>query len=329
MRFIIISFIVLLTIQQYPLMAESTREEQLKQDSAKILDISKNIAEFYELPDGLDIQEITEKLLTSPYVRERQKNSIVQESRRIFVFSYPSDGLKIKGFISFVPHPDKNPTLILLRGGNREFGLHSPGSDISCVRRYTVISTTYRGGISEGQDEFGGNDVNDVKNLIDYIPELERKLGMAIQNEKMHLLGGSRGGMQMFLVLARFPEIQKKITKIVSLSGLLDMRFTILDRVDMKNMFIEDFGLVENDPDQWIDHRDPLLAAKKLRADLPVLIIQGLADIRSPPDEGYNMIRVLESNGNPVTYLEFVDGEHCLTNRSDRMELIADWLEKE
>lgn len=35
----------------------------------------------------------------------------------------------------------------------------------------------------------------------------------------------------------------------------------------------------------------------------------------------------LQENGNPVDYIEIPEGDHCLGNRPDRMELIADWFE--
>ena len=142
------------------------------------------------MPPGVEIRDITEELLKSPYVKDPQKQSIQSSKRRILVFIYPSDGFKIKGLISFVPNPQNNPLLVVLRGGNKMFGILNPGSDLVCPEDYTVISTMYRGGVSEGVDEFGGDDVNDVKNLMNFIPELENKIGINIQNQKAFLLGG-------------------------------------------------------------------------------------------------------------------------------------------
>ncbi len=41
------------------------------------------------------------------------------------------------------------------------------------------------------------------------------------------------------------------------------------------------------------------------------------------------MVQTLKENVNKVDYLEIPNGEHCLSNRTDRMDLIADWLELE
>ena len=136
------------------------------------------------MPADVDLKDITDDLLQSPYVKDAQKNSIQQLNRRILVFTYPSDGFKIKGLISFVSDPQNHPLLVFLRGGNRVFGVLNPGDDLICFEQYTVISSMYRGGVSEGEDEFGGSDVNDVKNLMDFIPELESKLNLNFQKKK-------------------------------------------------------------------------------------------------------------------------------------------------
>ena len=167
-----------------------------------------------------------------------------------------------------------------------------------------------------------------MKNLLKFIPELERRLDVIFKKENMFLMGNSRGGMQMFLALARFPKIQNRVSKVVSLSGLLDLSQMMLDRRDMKEMFMNEFGLVENNEEDWISYRDPMRVVNKLRSDLPILIIQGAADIRVSLEVGYHMVAELEANGNPVVYWEVVDGDHCLKNYPDRMEIIADWLEQ-
>jgi dipeptidyl aminopeptidase/acylaminoacyl peptidase len=331
MQFLVF-FLIILTSSIF-LAAESSfgDEERRNQEEIKILEISLEYAKFYEPPtDDVEVWEITENILESSFVSEVRKQSIRDFGRRIFVFIYPSDGLKIKGLISFVPNPHENQTLIVLRGGNQIFGILNPGCDFMCAEDYTVISTTYRGGVSEGQDEFGGADVNDVKNLIGYIPQLEQKLSITIQKEKMNWLGTSRGGMQLFLALARFPELQTRVTKIVSLSGILDMRQWMTGRPDMKVVFIEEFGLVENvNEEEWINTRDPLLAADKINPNLPILIIQGTIDNRVDLEEGYHMVNRLQENGQNVSYWELEDGEHCLTNISDRMDRIVSWLKED
>lgn len=204
-----------------------------------------------------------------------------------------------------------------------------PATDFTCIRGYTVIATAYRGGVSEGEDQFGGDEVNDVQNLMDYIPVLEQKLGLQFSPSKIFMLGQSRGGMEMFLALGRSPTLQGQITKAASLSGLLDMNECMRDRGDMRQMFINCFGLIPGvNEEEWVKLRDPINTVANIRKDLPFLIIQGANDIRVGLNEAQNMINQLKENGSNVEYLEVPNGDHCLSNLPNRMDLIADWFER-
>ncbi len=309
---------------------ESVEQNQdtLARETELLKERSKDLIQFYDLKNGEDIREITADLLNSPLIIESRKPAIRANERRIFVFTYPSDGLMIKGLISYIPNPQKQRTMILTRGGNNFIALLDPASRLMNLETYTVISSALRGAVSEGRDEFGGEDVNDIKNLIDYIPILEEKLQIHLQKEKMIMLGPSRGAMQMFLFLSRYPEMQSQFAKIVSLSGILDIRQYIRERPDMKTMFIQDFGLIEKgNLDEWADRRDPLLTADKIRRDLPILILQGSADNRVSLEHGYNMVSTLQSNENEVTYWEIDGGNHCLSNMDDLTSRIYSWVE--
>jgi dipeptidyl aminopeptidase/acylaminoacyl peptidase len=285
--------------------------------------------QFYVLEEGVDLKEITQIVLNSNETKENIKQKVIATGRRFFLFVYPSDGFQVKGYISFVPNPEENNLLVLLRGGNRIFGLMPPASAYSCVRNYTVIATAYRGGVSQGVDQFGGDEVNDVQNLMLFFPTLSEKLGISFRPKNVFMLGASRGGMEMFLALGRSPCLQQQISKAASLSGMLDIRECMLHRADMRNMFMRDFGLVpEENEDKWVALRDPLNAASHIRKDLPILILQGAKDLRVSLNEGYHMLAKLRENGNFVDYIEVPEGDHCLANQSNRMELIADWFEK-
>lgn len=302
--------------------------EKLRIETEDALARAVKQATLYELPPGEDLYEITDKILKHELVSEEQKELIASSGRRMFLFTYPSDGLHIKGVISFIPDPENHPLLVVLRGGNKTFGVINPGGKIMTPEYYSVITTTYRDGFSEGKDEFGGADVDDVKNLIDFIPTLEERLNHKFQNQNKYLLGLSRGGMEMFLALSRFPELQTYFNKAISLSGMLDMRDWIMSREDIKQMFIDSFGLIEGENEElWINERDPLLAAEYINHDLPILIIQGKDDLRVRLEIGYHMVEKLQSQGNKAEYLEFDNADHCLYNL-EFMDIILDLLKE-
>lgn len=306
-----------------------SRKELREEESKAIREKSLRIAtQFYSLEEGEEIKEITQNILESSDTKDLIKQRIIDSGRRFFLFTYPSDGFKVKGYLSFVTNSSLNPLLILLRGGNREFGLMHPASDFTCSRNYTVIATAYRGGVSEGTDQFGGDDVNDVPNLMEYFPILTQKLGLEFHPHKVFMLGGSRGGMEMFLALGRSPFLQSLVTKAASLSGLLDIRECMRDSEGLRKMFITDFGLIPGKNEEaWIAERNPIDVIPKLKKDLPLLIIQGTDDLRGSLNEGYHMVEKLKENGNCVDYLEVPGATHCLSNQPNPMDLIADWFE--
>lgn len=323
------TFLSFFSFQQLHASDKTRHQEILKEESKDALEQGLRISQqFYSLEEQETFKEMTDMILESHETKESIKQMIRATGRRFFLFQYPSDGFQVKGYISFVPDSEENPLLIFLRGGNRTFGLMNPAIDITSAHNYTVIATTYRGGVSEGTDEFGGAEVNDVLHLMEYFPILQEKLGIHFSPKKTFILGESRGGMEMFLALSRSIALQHQVTKAVSLSGMIDLQETMEDREDMRSMFISDFALEPGSNEEaWIAPRDPIKNVSNLRKDLPFLIIQGTDDLRVSLNEGYHMIRVLESNGNPVTYLEVPGGDHTIENQPDRMKIIMSWLE--
>lgn len=292
------------------LLSPENQEKRLE-ESKQVLQKSKETAEIYRKVDGKGLLEITQDLESS--------------DRRIFLFEYPSDGHIVKGYLSLAKDFENKPMVLFIRGGNRLLGLVPPNHRSSFLKDFTVIATSLRGGINEGEDEYGGEDVNDIRNLIDFIPELESRMGISFSNSERYIFGASRGGLQMMLALTRFPYLQSYFNKAVSLSGPLDLEEHIKVRPDMVRMFQRDFGYMGQQ--SWIDYRNPIHHARKIRHNFPLLIIQGTEDNRVSLVEGKNMARALEERGCDVEYLE-LEGDHCLKNRVDTMDIIAGWLEK-
>lgn len=305
------------------------KEPTLEQENQSIEDFSKRMRQFYELDKQEKWREVTEEVLLSTDTSQDSKESIRAYHRRIFVFKYPSDGLWIKGFISFTPQSNHHPLLILYRWGNENFALMNPGVIYATYGDYIVVSSTLRGGVSEGKDEFGGADVDDIKNLMDFLPELFKELNVKLQPTCVFMLGPSRGGMEMFLTLARFPELQSRVNKVVALSAILDLHRLIQDRPnDMKILLQNHFGLQEGEKGEaWIAKRDPLNTIPNLKKSLPFLIIQGTADARINLEEGHQMVQSLHDSQHQVDYWEVQNGDHALLNSPHIMNDIVHWLE--
>lgn len=303
-------------------------QKPLEQENTAIQGEAADIEKFYELGPKENWRDITSEVVASPDTSPESIEAIRTFQRRIIVFKYPSDGLWIKGFFTYTPHPDFHPLLILYRWGNTDFAMMNPGDDFATYRNYTVISSTLRGGVSEGKDEYGGADVDDMKNLMEFLPRLAKELGIELHPSCVFMLGPSRGGLEMFLTLARFPELQNHVNKVVAVSGALDLHRLIQDRPDMKKMFQSQFGLTSGrSGEAWIAKRDPLNTVPYLKKSLPVLIIQGTADQRIDLEEGRHMRDVLKDSGHTVDYWEIPHGDHVLINTPHIFSSIARWLE--
>lgn len=319
------SFFLLSSLSANPL--QTAKELEISNNYIK--NISKEIESLYTLNDNEKWRDITAEVLASADTPAENKQCILLHKRRIIVFKYPSDGLWIKAFISYTPSPTFRPMLLLYRGGNESFGLLNPGIIYAIWGYYTVVSSTLRGGVSEGKDEFGGQDVNDIKNLVDFIPTISRELNIQLQPPCVFMLGLSRGGLEMFLTLAKFPELQNRVNKVVALSSILDLHHMLQERSqDMKDMLTQHFGLQEGKKGEaWIAARDPLNTVPSIKKSLPVLIVQGTADIRVDLEEGHRMTETLKKNGNAVQYWEIANGSHVLMNNPYIMNNITRWLE--
>jgi len=118
---------------------------------------------------------------------------------------YWSDGLRVNWFIFKPWRPRvKLPVIVWNRGGHCDLGLVSPHQLITRFAAFLsagfiVLASQYRGNDGgEGLEEFGGQDVNDVLNLVTLASHLDYA-----DAHNVHLLGESRGGMMVLLALRK------------------------------------------------------------------------------------------------------------------------------
>lgn len=124
----------------------------------------------------------------------------------IFKLSYLSvDNLKISGFLIIPLNiKQKNPLVIMNRGGNGNYGIVNEMMITRTLAKlashgYIVIGSNLRGNDeSEGIDEFGGKDINDVYSLFQIIDRLEN-----VDLDRIYQIGWSRGGITNFNILKK------------------------------------------------------------------------------------------------------------------------------
>ena len=245
---------------------------------------------------------------------------------RFWKFTYESDGLKVCGYMAAPRQGGSLPCIIENRGGNRDF---SPWTDTNSVRLfaplaaagYFVIASNYRGSPgSEGQEEFGGADVNDVLNLLPLIDALKPEVDPA----RIGMEGWSRGGMMTYLALTR----TKRIAAAIIGSGEVDLAEGIKLRPEMETNVIAELvpGYATNKV-QALRERSAIFWPEKLATNTPILLLAGTADWRINPMNSLKMAEKLYQQRHPFRLVMFEGGDHHLSEfRDERTRITLDWF---
>jgi len=238
---------------------------------------------------------------------------------------YSSDGLKVVGFV-LKPRgfQGKLPVLIYNRGGNRDYGMISRGQiEFSlaslAAQNYVVLASQYRGvDGGEGEEHFGGDDVNDVLNLI----PLARSLPYA-DVEKLVMLGDSRGGLMTYLAIKSGAPI--KAAAVVGAPS--DLEDSYWGRDAMGKVLDELIGGAPWQKSQEYRDRSALYWPEKLT--VPLLILHGEFDWRVPCAQSERLAERLLRLGLPHELVLFPAGDHGLSRfRNERNRLILEWFSK-
>lgn len=246
------------------------------------------------------------------------------DSTDFFKIRYNSEGLKIEGFIA-KPNQYKSPKLpaiIFCRGGNQSYGMLNAFqlkmiNDLS-LNGFVVFASQLRGNMSsEGVDEFGGKDINDILKLID----IAKKLDFVDENN-IHVLGYSRGGMNTYQVSKLTDDINS-----IAVVGAPTNKFeSIKFRENMyHNVYKPLFGDTISNRDEYVK-RSPIYWHDKINE--PLLILHGTDDNRVAVEEAKQLIDSLNaSNRKNFKFNIFEGGNHPLSNFTNKRDsLIINWF---
>lgn len=249
------------------------------------------------------------------------------KTTRVLDMIYVSDGLKIHGYMIF-PRDLGNrplPVLVFNHGGNRNYG-RLLIRDLIWLNRfaakgYLVVASQYRGvDGSEGVDEFGGSDVDDVLNIA----ALATALPFADPG-RLYMVGHSRGGMMTYLTLKN----SKSFNAAVVLAGECDL----MKGLEAWPSFERDV-YAEMIPNYATDKTAQLAARSSCdwpeKISTPVYIMQGDQDDKVEPAQATMMAAELRALGKPIKLKIFQGGKHDLFFRdpfqSDVVSEIDDWF---
>jgi len=235
----------------------------------------------------------------------------------IYSIRYASDAYQVMGFVAapgdFMYR--SYPILIYNRGGNREFGALTPDYVLwYAMRGYIVLASQYRGILGgTGQEQFGGDDINDVLRLID----ISESLHFA-QQGGVYMLGVSRGGMMTYIASRMDDRIRAAAVWAASSNSFE----SFYEREDaMQMVYIELVGGTPEELPEEFERRSAVMWADEII--VPLLIGHGgEADWRVPTHHAINMAEALENYSKQHRLIIFPDADHSHweTNFLDEMD---------
>ena len=257
--------------------------------------------------------------LRQNYSKESRER-ILENMQNVTVFNleYFSQGYWVKGFfIDSVQQLVDAPLIIYNRGGSKDYG--AIGLKTILFRMipfaalgYPVIATQYTGNMgSEGKDEFGGE--QDIQSVVDLF-DVAKKIRSFNEN-KIVMIGESRGGMMTYKVSTRVPWIRLAIinSAAVDISHSYTLRPNLKDfRKDMYNVSSE----VEN------KKRSALYWPEELPNNTKFLVFHGTEDEKTPVDDTLLLINKMILLKKDVQFHLYKD-EHCLRSHYKDFKQIA------
>ena len=209
------------------------------------------------------------------------------------------------------------PLVIFCRGGNHEYGRLTvvnvvfPFADLTAAG-YGVLASNYRGNDGgKGADSFGGDDVEDVLELI--------RLGRQMpwwDGKNIYLLGWSRGGMMVYRALKEGAQVQAAAT----LAGLADVRMTDAER---RAHYVPLVPHANADLEQELTRRSALAWPEAI--ETPLMLLHGDADRNIDVAQSQTLAFELDQWGHENKLVIFPAGTHSLSRyqRQAAEEILA------
>ena len=248
----------------------------------------------------------------------------VIENTTVEKFTYLSDGLKVKGYIAY-PNDDSKryPCIIWNRGGYRENGAIDSFTARGVYGQlanwgYVVFASQYRGNAGgEGEEQLGGEDINDIQNLIPLAEEITQA-----DSEKWGIEGWSRGGMMTYLMLQKNHNFKCAI-----LSGAIsNLEKNAEDNPKLNKFYKKIIG--ENNFEGELKKRSAHYFVNEL-PKIPYLILHGGNDETVSPNQSREMSRLMYENKILHRLVIFEGGDHFLkSHRKEVDSLRKNWFEK-
>jgi dipeptidyl aminopeptidase/acylaminoacyl peptidase len=270
----------------------------------------------------IELSDQQNRMIISGWGNDALNKAVVE---KIF---YISDGLKVSGYIAY-PKDDskKYPNIIWCRGGLGNAGAIDRFTGRGIFGQlaswgYCVFASQYRGNDGgEGHDDFGGDDLNDVLNLIPLAEEIPQA-----NKDVWGIEGWSRGGMMTYLTLTKTNLFKAAIV----LGGIANLRCNADESKFMRRLYEHTLGKYDEEEfKSRCGTRSIVNFAAKLSKTTPMLIIHGNNDERVLPHDSLDLSYKLVDLKIPYRLVMLEGGDHFLkSHRKEVDEMRRSWFEK-
>ncbi len=248
------------------------------------------------------------------------------------VLEYESDEHRVKAFLVKPKDPaiTNRPTIIWNRGGTGNYGKFSENDLVEfyalAKRGFNVIASNLRYVDELAQfDKLGGDEINDILNLIPIIRSFS-----FTDPKNIFMLGFSRGGQLTYKAIANQAEIRAAAI----VAGVSNYELVANSRPEFINGWKEHGGfngLARNLPnfelnkEQYLIERSAVKWADKLNT--PLLILHARTDKLVPVKHALQIATELDLNNKVFSLVIYEDDGHSLPiNRDDRNNRIVSWF---
>lgn len=270
----------------------------------------------------IELGDTQNKMIKSGWGEDTLNNSVVEK------MTYRSDGLKVKGYLAYPSDVSgKYPCIIWNRGGIGEKGAIDTFNAKGVFGQiaswgYVVLASQYRGNAGgEGKDEFGGEDLNDVLNLLPLAEEIE-----CSDTEKWGIEGWSRGGMMTYLTLTRNHNFKCAVIT----GGIANLGCSSDESKFMRRLYEVTMGNYGDDKfKRACESRSILNFSEKLSRTTPMLILHGTADNRVLPHDSLDLSYHLIIHNIPFRLVMLEGGDHFMRNHRKEVDVMRkNWYKK-
>lgn len=292
---------------------------QMERDNLEQIQKINLVVEAKSILFDTDIKSILQSKLQPADFQEAERNS---KAVHIYRFIYRSNGNKVLGFLVEPKNQRNLPCIIYNRGGSRDFGAIKIGNLFGSMARlasqgYIVIASNYSGSPgSEGVDDWGGENLEDILNLYKILKQYERA-----DIKRIGMYGWSRGAAMTYMCLARVRWIRAAVVGAGSTDEVNAPKFR-------KGWREHQIGLYGKSRAEQVK-RSAFYWPERFSKKTPLLIMHGSADWRVNPMDSLRLAQKLYEYKVPHRLVMFDGADHGISEYKKEVDtMMYSWFDR-